>query len=98
MQVNKRNAGNIVRKLQIDEISCKHHHAGFLVVDGMRVLKVHYSLGAGDMPPTVAHLFRKSLKLSMAEFQKLVGCTLTREDYLQILREKGYLRSQSQTQ
>jgi hypothetical protein len=76
-------------KLKVEAVPCKHHRAGFLVVDDIRILKIHHSHGVGDMPPTVAHLFRKSLKLSVAEFQRLIGCTLSRESYIEILRAKG---------
>lgn len=91
MQVSLSNAARVLSKLQVEEVPCKHHRAGFLVVDGVRVLKVHVSHGVGDMPPTVAHLFRKSLKLSVEEFRGVVGCTTSREAYVEILRGKGLI-------
>jgi hypothetical protein len=89
MQVSKRDAGRVLDKLRVTQVDCKHHRAGFLVVNGVRILKIHYSNGNGDMPPTVAHLFRKSLKLSVEEFRELVACHLGREAYVDILRQRG---------
>ena len=89
MQVTKRDADRIMDKLEITAVQCKHHRAGFLVVDGVKILKVHYSHSDGNMPTTVAHLFRKSLKLSIPEFQLLLGCKLSREAYVERLREQG---------
>ena len=91
MQVSLTQAGKVMDKLLLVEVPCKHHHAGFLVVDGVRVLKIHHSRGSGNMPPTIAHLFRKSLKLSIPEFQELIGCRLDRDSYINILRQKGCL-------
>lgn len=91
MQVTKRDAAKVMKKLGIADVDCKHHHAGFLVIDGVKVLKVHRSRGGGSMPTAVAHLFRKSLKLSVPDFQLLVGCTLSREAYVELLREQGVI-------
>ena len=91
MQMSLKDAEKVFNKLQVEDVPCKHHRAGFLVVDGVRVLKVHHSFGVGNMSPTVAHLFRKSLKMSMEEFQRFIGCTMSREAYVQSLRDKGHL-------
>ena len=37
------------------------------------------------------HSIRQQLKMNEREFQSAVGCTLTRADYLEILRKKGLL-------
>jgi hypothetical protein len=39
----------------------------------------------------IPHLIRQQMKLNEEQFQDLVDCPLSREDYLQILREKGLL-------
>ena len=91
MQISTKDASRVLEKLKVEEVPCKHHRAGFLVVDGVRILKLHHSFGSGAMPPTVVHLFRKSLKLSLDEFQQLTGCKTSREAYIQILREKGFI-------
>lgn len=85
MQCSKQQAERVFGKLRLETVDCKHHRAGFLVVNGVRILKVHYSHGRGDMPPTVVELFRKSLRLSRADFQELIGCHMSRDQYLDSL-------------
>ncbi len=89
MQLTTRQAGRIFRKLDIVEKRSTHHVAGFVVVDGKKVLPVHYSHGNKTMKGPVPHRFRKSLHLSEAEFADLRDCTLSRDAYFQLLRERG---------
>lgn len=96
MQVTKQDAKKIMQKLDAEPVKCKHHKAAFVVVDGVRVLKVHYSHGNGNMPPTVAHLFRKSLRMSVSEFEQFAGCTLSRTAYQDLLRERGIVPTDRQ--
>jgi hypothetical protein len=91
MQVTKSDAREIMQKLNIVEINCEHHYAGYLVEEGTKILKVHYSNGDGVMPIVVAHLFRRSLKLSVPEFQALLDGKLSRESYIDRLREQGLI-------
>lgn len=89
MQLTTRQAAKIFRKLKVAPRRSTHHVAGFVMIDGRKVLPVHYSHGNKDMKGPVPHRFRKSLKLSEAEFAELRDCTLGREEYLQLLRERG---------
>ena len=63
---------------------------GWLTVDDRKILRVHYSHGKGDIPEKVANKIRGQLKLSPLHFEDLVKCPLTREDYLEILKQKGF--------
>jgi hypothetical protein len=69
--------------------SCSHHYRGWLVVDRKAVLAVHCSFGNKAMPGHVPELFRKSLCLDRDEFQRLRRGEMDREEYIQILRDKG---------
>ena len=71
MQLTTREAEKLIKKLGFEVVECKHHIRGFLTVDGRRIFPVHCSFGRGDLPGEVPHLFRKSLKLSTAEFAVL---------------------------
>ena len=86
MQFSTSDAARVFRKLEIQTVTCKHHVRGFLVVDGKRVLALHYSNGRKDMPGRVPQLFRQSLHLSLEDFSTLMGCTLSRAEYISILR------------
>jgi hypothetical protein len=89
MQLTTKQAGRIFRKLHVMEKTSTHHVAGFVMVDGKKVLPVHYSRGNKDMKGPVPHRFRKSLRLSEGEFAELRDCTLSRDDYVELLRERG---------
>lgn len=92
MQINAADLRRVFAKLKVETVECKHHIRGFVVVDGRRVLSLHFSNGRKDMWGSVAHLFRRSLHLSQSEFEELVRCTLSREEFVEILRSKDILR------
>lgn len=91
MQVSIDDLKKVFKKLEIESVQCSHHVRGFLVVDGKRILALHYSNGRKDMPGSVGHLFRRSLLLKEDEFARLIKCTLGRSDYVELLREKGVI-------
>ena len=92
MQLSTGEARKIFRKLEVEPKRSTHHEAGWFVVDGQRVLPLHYSRGNKDMPGHVPDKFRKSLRLSTREFTDLKKCPLSREMYVELLRERGYLK------
>jgi len=61
------------------------------VVDGRRVLPVHYSNGHKDLPADVPHKFRRSLYLGVDEFLNLLHCTLSRDEYVRLLKGRGVI-------
>ncbi len=89
MQISTRQAARIFRKLEVVEKRSTHHVAGFVVVDGRKVLPVHYSHGNKDMKGPVPQRFRRSLHVSESEFAELRDCTLSRDEYFQLLRDRG---------
>lgn len=89
MQLTTKQAAKIFRKLDVTKRRSTHHVAGFVVVDGRKILPVFYSHGNKDMKGPVPHRFRKSLRLSEEEFAKLRDCSLSRDAYHQLLRERG---------
>jgi hypothetical protein len=89
MQLSTHEALKLMRKLGMEMIESKHHVRGFLTVDGKRHFPVHCALGANDLPGDVADRFRRSLKLTLEEFAVLRGCTMGRDAYIALLRERG---------
>ena len=90
MQLKKRDVQKIFKKLNLEVRSTSHLY-GWLVVDGKRILRVHYSFGKGDIPAKVSEKIRGQLKLDQRNLKDLIECPLTEGDYLEIIREKGYL-------
>lgn len=80
----------VFNKLSL-EVRSTGHNYGWLVVKGKKVLRVHYSHGRGDIPEKVVNKIRGQLKLAQRDFKNLVGCPLTYDDYIDILKQKGLL-------
>ena len=57
--------------------------------EGKVITRTRRSKGAGDLP--VQHSIRQQLKLNEQQFRAVIGCTLAREEYVEILRSKGLL-------
>ena len=62
----------------------------WLDVDGKRVVRTRRSKkSSGDLP--MHHSIRQQLRLSDDELRESVLCTLGREDYIALLRDKGII-------
>jgi hypothetical protein len=81
----------VFEKLQLKMVNARHHARGVLVVDGVRVLALHVSLGRQDLSESVARRLRASLHLTAAEFKRLLGCRMSRDEYVAILRTKSVI-------
>ena len=57
--------------------------------EGKIITRTRRSKGSGDLP--MQHSIRQQLKLNEKQFKEAVGCTLTRQDYIDILQAKGLL-------
>lgn len=84
--MKKREIEKIFRKLDL-KVRTTGHNYGWLVVDGKKILRVHYSHGR-DIPDNIVNKVRGQLKLSVKDFKNLVECPLTYKDYIAILKQK----------
>ena len=60
----------------------------WFVHDGKTVLQTKRSHGNKDLP---AHLIRQQLKLNENQFSGLIDCSVSRDDYVEILITKGLI-------
>lgn len=88
--MKKNEMEKVFNKLSL-EVRSTGHNYGWLVVKGKKVLRVHYSHGRGDIPEKIVNKIRGQLKLAQRDFKDLVGCPLTYDDYIDILKQKGLL-------
>lgn len=63
----------------------------YLFVAGRRVIATRRSRGSGKVGGKIPHLIRQQMKLDEHQFRDLVNCPLTREGYLEILKNKGLI-------
>ena len=73
------------------QIRSTGHNYGWLVLNGKKILRVHYSHGKGDIPEKITNKIRGQLKLSQKDFRELIKCPLTLEEYINILKQKGFI-------
>ncbi|MGV8123676.1 MAG: hypothetical protein AB2L14_28335 [Candidatus Xenobiia bacterium LiM19] len=90
--MKKADADRIFLKLSLNIRSTSHCY-GWLVVNNRKILRVHYSHGKGDIPERVTQKIRGQLKLTLHDFRALIDCSLTREDYLEILKSKNLVEN-----
>ena len=78
----------IVRKFDMKTRHGPDLHAWF-VHDDKVITRTRRSKGSGDVP--MQHSIRQQLKLNEDQLSEAISCGLTREGYVEILREKGLL-------
>lgn len=86
MQFNRRHAERVFAILEVKSKSSTHHVAGYLEIDGIRCLALHYPHSSKEFTTGFAHRFRKRLHLTVTEFQELISGRMTRPEYLAIVR------------
>lgn len=70
--------------------SCDHKYLD-LFIDNKYVGYTKISHGNGDLNDFLIKQMSDQCKLSKQQFADLVNCPLSKEAYIEILREKGYL-------
>ncbi len=90
MQLKKRQAERSLAKLRF-QIKSTHHKMAFFIYEGQMILRTRVSFGRGDIPGNVGDKFRCQLKLNERQFRDLVKCPLGYDEYVTILKTKGYI-------
>lgn len=85
--MKKNEVQSLFKKLDLKVRSTGHNY-GWLIVNGKKILRVHYSHGRGDIPDKIANKIRGQLKLSLKYFKDLVDCPLQYSEYINILKQK----------
>lgn len=88
MTIKAQEFDRLVAKLEL-----KTRESGDLLAwfefEGKVITRTRRSKGSGDLP--MQHSIRQQLKLNEEQFRQAVACTLTRGNYIEILRGKGLL-------
>ena len=61
----------------------------WLEIEGKIVVRTRRSNKSGDLP--MHHSIRQQMRLSDDQLRKAIGCTLSRDSSIEVLREKGLL-------
>ncbi len=74
MPIDTVRINRVIQKLGIEPRKSAHHVAGWLVVDGQRVLALHYPRGLDVLPAVWLQRLRDEMHLTDPEFAALVKC------------------------
>jgi hypothetical protein len=88
-------AARIFAKLRIQSRRTQHQVAGFLVVGGRKVLNLHYGHSRDALGTYECERFRSLLRLSPDELARLRDCTMSRDDYIALLRQNGVIPTEA---
>lgn len=88
MDAKAREIDAIIRKLGMDTRNTNEVHAVF-IYDGVPVVKTRRSFGNSKYVP--ADKIRCQLKVNEQQFAGLISCHVSKEDYIQILVNKGII-------
>lgn len=88
MTIKAREFDHLVARLGLRTRNSRDLLAWF-ELDGKVITRTRRSKGSGDLP--MQHSIRQQLKLDERQLREAVGCSLTREAYIDILRGKGLL-------
>lgn len=88
--MKKKEIESIFKKLDLKVRSTGHNY-GWLIFEGKKILRVHYSHGKGDVSEKIASKIRGQLKLSQKDLQNLLDCPLNYAGYIEILKRKGLI-------
>jgi len=85
--LNSREFDTIVNKLKMEARDGDHRFV-LLRHEGKVVVRTKRSHGNKSQP---GHLIRQQLKLNEDQFAGLIRCSISRDAYIEILKEKGLL-------
>ena len=88
MSIKARQFDQLMRKLGF-EVRQTHHLLAWLEIDGKVAVRTRRSNTAGDLP--AVRLIRRQMHLNGREFRGAISCTVTHDDYVEILRGKGVI-------
>ena len=64
---------------------------GTLYYEGRAILRTRISHGRGDIQSIIVAKLRGQLHITEEQLRNLVDCTMTYENYIELLRDKGLL-------
>ncbi len=78
----------IVNKLGMETRNSRDRHAWF-VHNGVTITRTRRSQGNSKFLPE--HKIRTQLKVNESQFSGLISCSVSKQDYINILTEKGLI-------
>ncbi len=91
----RRMRSTLIDKLGFSQSESHHHFYNLFDRDGNVVVKTHLSHGPSgrDVTPYICSQIARQIKVSNPQLRKAVDCPLSRKDYSDILKKKGFISS-----
>ncbi|MBM3234926.1 hypothetical protein FJZ31_01375 [Candidatus Poribacteria bacterium] len=103
MRIKYHQAAKLLHKLGFKPPEMSHHKQYIFEYNDQIIIRAYYSHGSGDMFASLTNdfvlwkatnKFRTSLKLNEKQFRDAIRCPFEFEDYIALLRAKGYITSE----
>ena len=86
MPITAREFDSVVRKFGF-EVKVGDHIRAHLIIDGQAIVRTRRSHKSGDLPSY--NRTRQQLRLNEAQLRDAIACPLSRDGYLEILRDRS---------
>jgi hypothetical protein len=87
-ELTTRDAEKIAKKLGAEIETDRSAHDRAVIVEG-GISVAHYGIRRGSRPDTGHDHMPKDLHITMGQCKRLSACTLSREQYVELLRAQG---------
>ena len=81
----------LIQKFGFSEVAGSRHDAVSLMVDGKKVATTRFSRSVQEIDDIVLGLIARELWVNLNALKRMCECTISRDDYLQMLRRAGHL-------
>lgn len=90
MTIRARDFDRVIRKFGFQTRE-SHHLLAWLELDGKIVVRTKHSPTPGSRDLPAQYSIRRQMKLNEDEFRQAVNCSLGRDGYVELLRQKGVI-------
>lgn len=80
----------LINKLGLTTREGSNHRLAWFEHGGKVITRTRCSRGSGELPHS--HSIRQQLKLNEDQLSGIIGCSIERDGYVEILRGKGLIR------
>lgn len=83
----------LIKKFGFEAVEGSKHEAVALFLDDHKVATTRFSRSQRDIPDTILGIIAREICVQLGDLKSMYGCSLSREDYLELLRRTDHLRA-----
>lgn len=94
MAISKRKLiGCLEKKFHFEPVAGSRHDAVALFIDGSKVATTRFSRSHEDVSESLLRQIAKQCRVQLGEFKGMYECTVSYDDYIDLLTQQGYIKS-----